>query len=394
MTDEASTTQQDTKKQKRGFIAELKEAGFGAKHMKAFYIVLLSALCIYLLSRLFPDFGEFWSRYPGMYIRRFMSLITGWFDFSLFEIIIVCLPILLAYAIVRIIVIDGKKTTLKGAYRTVKVLVCIAAILLSLFMTAFGTCYFRHPLEKNLGLTDAKVSAEQIYNTAVYVALQTKELCKGTTFAPSGESLMPYSYDELVTKLNADYARYCANVDYIDGYAVNPKPIALSEPFTYTHISGVYSFVTGESNINVNYPDFIAPFTMAHEMAHQHGIAPEDEANFVAYLVCIQSDDEYIRYSAYTSMLNYLRTALYNADKELYNDFVAEYYTSEMRGEQNSYSVMFKKYQSSTASTVTDKINNAYLTSQGQKEGTASYGLVVDLAIAYYEASEQSKQNQ
>ena len=332
-----------------------------------------------------PAFGEFWSRYPGTWLRWLTAKITGWFDFSLFEIIIVCLPILLIYALLRIILIDGRQPTVKGAYRTVKVLVCIACVLLSLFMTAFGTCYFRYPLEQNLGLADTKVSARQLYDTSVYVASQLEQLCKSTYFDLNGASVMPYSYDELVAKLNDDYARYCQGVDYIDGYAVNPKPIALSEPFTYTHISGVYSFVTGESNINVNYPDFVLPYTMAHEMAHQHGIAPEDEANFVAYLVCVQSDDGYIKYSAYTSMLSYLRSALYKADKDLYNDFVSKYYTQQMRGEQTAYSQMFAKYQNSTASTVTDKINNAYLTSQGQQNGTASYGLVVDLAVAYYE---------
>lgn len=373
-------------KEKRSFASELKEAGFTSRHMLIFYGVLLFSALIYIASRIFPSFGEFWSRYPGTAIRYIMSTVSGWFDFSLFEIIIVCLPVLLIYAILRIIFIDGRQPTVKGIYRTVKVLVCLACVLLSLFMTAFGTCYFRYPLEKNLGLKDAKVSAEQLYDTAVKVAKLTAEYAENTHFCTGGASVMPYSYDELVSKLNDAYRTYCDGVDYISGYAVNPKPIALSEPFTYTHISGVYSFVTGESNINVNYPDFIMPFTMAHEMAHQHGIAPEDEANFVAYLVCIQSDDGYIRYSAYSNMLSYLSSALYSADKDLYNDLVASYYTAEMRSERSSYSQMFKKYQNSTAATVTDTINNAYLTSQGQKEGTASYGLVVDLAVAYYES--------
>ncbi len=385
MTDQASHPTQKTKKQKKSFLSELQEAGFGKKHMIVFYLVLLASLCVYLTSRLLPAFGEFWSRYPGTWLRWLTAKLTGWFDFSMFEIIIVCLPVLLIYALLRIIVIDGKQPTVKGAYRTVKVLVCLACILLSMFMTSFGTCYFRYPLEQNLGLADTKVSAQQLYDTSVYVATQLKELCKSTYFESGGASVMPYSYDELVSKLNDDYARYCQNADYINGYAVNPKPIALSEPFTYTHISGVYSFVTGESNINVNYPDFVLPYTMAHEMAHQHGIAPEDEANFVAYLVCIQSDDDYIKYSAYTNMLGYLRSALYRANKDLYNDFIAKYYTKQMRDEQSSYSQMFAKYQNSTASTVTDKINNAYLTSQGQQDGTASYGLVVDLAVAYYQ---------
>ena len=54
---------------------------------------------------------------------------------------------------------------------------------------------------------------------------------------------------------------------------------------TYTHISGIYTFYTGESNININYPDFVVASSATHEMAHQRGVARENEANFVSFVV-------------------------------------------------------------------------------------------------------------
>jgi hypothetical protein len=126
------------------------------------------------------------------------------------------------------------------------------------------------------------------------------------------------------------------------------------------------------------------PFTMAHEMAHQRGIAREDEANFVAYLVCIGSGDDYIRYSAYANMVNYLNSALRRADNDLYKQFVINYLPTEVQKEYVAYSEFFDKYRESTASNVTGAVNNAFLQSQGQQAGTKSYGLVVDLAVAYY----------
>ena len=83
-------------------------------------------------------------------------------------------------------------------------------------------------------------------------------------------------------------------------------------------ISGIYSFFTGEANVNVEYPDYCLPFTAAHELSHQRGICRENEANFVAFLVCIGSEDDYIRYSGYLNVYEYLASALYRADKELY----------------------------------------------------------------------------
>ena len=44
---------------------------------------------------------------------------------------------------------------------------------------------------------------------------------------------------------------------------------------------------------------------------------------------------------------------------------------------------MFDPYRSSTAATVTDTVNDTYLKWQGESAGTQSYGLVVDLAVAY-----------
>jgi hypothetical protein len=195
---------------------------------------------------------------------------------------------------------------------------------------------------------------------------------------------MPYDYNELVKKMNEAYEKYTDGVDYISHFYSTPKAIALSEPMTYTHISGVYTFMTGESNVNTNYPDYLMPFTMAHEMAHQRGIAREDEANFVAYLVCIGSGDDYIRYSAYANMVNYLNSALRRADNDLYKQFVINYLPTEVQKEYVAYSEFFDKYRESTASNVTGAVNNAFLQSQGQQAGSKSYGLVVDLAVAYY----------
>ncbi|MEG2118101.1 MAG: DUF3810 domain-containing protein, partial [Clostridia bacterium] len=175
-------------------------------------------------------------------------------------------------------------------------------------------------------------------------------------------------------------------VDYISSFTSRPKPIMLSEPMLYTHISGVYTFFTGEANINTNYPDFLIPYTMAHELSHQRGIAREDEANMVAFLVCLKSRNAYVKYSGLTNMLSYLTSALYKADKDQYNELMAKYYPDQIKKEMKAYSIFFEKYRESVANKVTDAVNNTFLQSQGQSQGTKSYGLVVDLTVAYYKS--------
>jgi hypothetical protein len=150
---------------------------------------------------------------------------------------------------------------------------------------------------------------------------------------------------------------------------------------SYMHITGVYSFFTGEANVNVNFPDYTIPYTAAHELAHQRGIAREDEANFIAYLVCISSDDAYIRYSGYLNLYEYVASALYRADPDLYFD-LRDQLPSAVRYELIAYSEFFDQFRDSTVGEISNAVNDLYLKGNGT-EGTQSYGLVVDLAVAY-----------
>ena len=200
-------------------------------------------------------------------------------------------------------------------------------------------------------------------------------------FVYGGASVMPYSLDEMEEKLLDAYDKVCDKYSFVQRLRSNMKPIILSEPMTYTHISGVYTYFTGEANLNTNFPDYSLPFTAAHEFSHQRGIAREDEANFMAFLVCAASDDPYIRYSGYLNMYEYVASAYYSADPDGYYELLGTM-DARIRCELVSYSEFFDKYRDSVASEVSGAINDTYLKLQGT-EGTRSYGLVVDLAVAY-----------
>src|SRR5690606_41266297 len=60
-----------------------------------------------------------------------------------------------------------------------------------------------------------------------------------------------------------------------------------------------------ESQFSRFIPPFMHPFVISHEMAHQTGIAAEDDANLVAYLIGVQSDDRAFQYSSYFNLFLY-----------------------------------------------------------------------------------------
>ena len=81
-------------------------------------------------------------------------------------------------------------------------------------------------------------------------------------------------------------------------------------------------------------------------------------------------------------MYEYVVNALYSADYESFCK-VSAHLNSEIKGEISAYNAFFKTYANSTASKVSGTVNNTFLQSQGTP-GTKSYGMVVDLAVAFY----------
>jgi hypothetical protein len=226
-----------------------------------------------------------------------------------------------------------------------------------------------------------KVSADDLYETALILREQVNQEAEALHFREQDFSVMPYSNEEMGQKLLVAYDKLCGEYDFIGNFHSRVKPVMLSEAMSYTHITGVYSYFTGEANLNVAFPDYTLPYTAAHELAHQRGIAREDEANFIAFLVCISSDDAYIRYSGYLNLYEYVASSLYSADPELYFEARGQL-PMTVRYEMSAYSKFFDKYRDSVAGEVSGTINDLYLKGNGT-EGTRSYGLVVDLAVAY-----------
>ena len=347
-------------------------------------IYALAALCaiLYICFICFPEFSDIFNRYVSPFVRGFLATLTGWIPFSLAEFLLLMVP----FIVIAIVVFGLKRYS--SSWRDVLIfsltILSVAAYVFSTFTLGFVPAYRGSRLDKKLGLDKQPVSAEELRDTTYAVLEELTAIESEIGFKSDGFSVMPYSYEELNDKLMDAYDVACEKYDFIPKLHSRVKRVMLSEPMTYTHISGVYTFFTGEANINTNFPDYTLPYTAAHELAHQRGIAREDEANFVAFLVCKESDDVYIRYSAYLNMYEYLRNALYAANPDYYTE---TYYSVPVncRKEMTAYSKFFDKYRENVIEEVSESVNDTFLTINGT-EGTRSYGMVVDLAVAYYKA--------
>ena len=346
-------------------------------------IYALAALCVllYIAFVLFPDFSDFFNYNISPIIRITLAKLTGWIPFSLSEFIVILIPL-----IIGVIVYLGVKHY-SSSWRNVGVfcltVLSVAAYVFSTFTLGFLPAYRGSTLDVKMGLDKQPVSADELYLTSQIVVDELNAIIDNIDFKEKEDfSVMPYGYSELNDKLIEAYDKASKKYDFIQSFDSRVKRIMLSEPMTYTHISGVYTFFTGEANINTNFPDYTIPFTAAHELAHQRGIAREDEANFVAFLVCSGSDDTYIRYSAYLNLFEYLAGPLNSANSKYYA-YIYSQLPENTKLELRAYSKFFDKYRENVVEKVSDKVNDTFLTINGT-EGVKSYGMVVDLAVAYY----------
>ncbi len=146
-------------------------------------------------------------------------------------------------------------------------------------------------------------------------------------------------------------------------------------------ISGFYFPYTGEAQVDRELPDAEVPFVMAHEMAHQRGTAREDEANFLAYLVCRRSESAAARYSGALEAFGLAWNALSAAAPESARVLAPGLLDPGPKGDRAAVRAFWASHEN-PAMTVSNRANDLYLKTNAQTSGVASYGLAVDLLLA------------
>ena len=138
-----------------------------------------------------------------------------------------------------------------------------------------------------------------------------------------------------------------------------------------------------ETNINVDVPDYSIPSTIMHELSHSYGFMREDEANFISFLGCIQSESLEFQYSGYMHALIHAGNKLAGIDMDLYTE-LNKTYDPGVRLDLNANSDYWDQFEDTVIQEVSNVVNDTYLKANNQSDGVASYGRMVDLLLAWY----------
>ena len=250
----------------------------------------------------------------------------------------------------------------------------------SAFDWMYGVNYYESSLQEKLGIYARPVSADELYKTASYFLTQANETAALILRDSTGDLLLsPYAIAAMSTDA---YAPLFSKYEVLRTPLTVPKVLVLSKGLSYLNCTGFFFPYLGESNINGDVPKTTIPSTAMHELAHQMGIASEQEANFLAVLGCVESGIDAFSYSGWQMGLIHLTNALYRADQTLWESLMHEMST-QVRDDLVRINTYWAPFDTPVGDAA-NAINNDRLSHYGQDLTTQSYGAVVDLLVVYF----------
>lgn len=329
--------------------------------------------------------------------------LTSLFSFSVGEIMLIIAVILLvvffligiAAGICKLVfLIQGKRKKKlplwmrRYSYGMLVLFTCIGIVMTSnCFILYHGSCfpekYMQDTLEKAYRLSELT----ELRN---HVVSECNRLCKVVERDEHGNVI--YSGD--ITE-QAIVEMQCLGATYpqLSGYYPTSKGFHFSGFFSQQKMMGYYFPFSMEANYNTKMYITNTPSTICHELSHVKGFIQEDEANFIAYLACTNSDDVFFQYSGYLSVLYYVDNDYFEAideNKALYKSQVRispqvredkVFLTPETWEEVEEKAVI----STQTVSTASKTFVETNLNLNGVDDGMVSYSRVVELLLEYYD---------
>lgn len=326
------------------------------KNRNWLYFILFTVLTIVIFSQ-FPNLTDlFYGKMIYPFFRSILNFLFRPFSMSLALLFISFMLYLLLKSLLK-----------KNFIQFIK----IVFLLIASFYWLWGFNYYRSPLSENLNLNFKEVDdstrfalTNAIMDTCVSLSDQI------------GEN-DTHDYDEtLYASCNSTFTAF----PFIKGMPNNSvafKPDAL---LLRIGIMGMYFPYTGQGQYDDALTLIDRPFTIAHEWSHAAGIAPEYEADFFAYLICIEARDPRIRYSAYMHLLTELMIYYKFTDKEIHDNLKVKV-SNNMKKHLEDKRKLYEKYGSFMYE-VSDEMIENYLKMHGQ-EGLSDYHRLSEYVFAY-----------
>ncbi len=251
-----------------------------------------------------------------------------------------------------------------------------------LFTLMWGLNYHRRPIQEITRINSDQMNGTELVNLCRKLILLTNESRKRVSADETKPLKILLSQEQILKQALAGYQHISKIYPELTYSRPAVKSVLVPELMSFFGIGGIYFPFTGEANVNMDPPAFLLPETVCHEMAHQIGVASEDEANFVAYLVCRYNPEPAFQYSANYSAMKYAMNRLHFENPDLFEQFKK----TLSPGVQQDLEANKKYWESfkNPIEVVSDTIHDLFLKANDQEEGIRSYSRVVELLLGEY----------
>lgn len=372
-------------------MEEKKKTGKTEKRFLAACIFFAASGVLTVCAREIPGFAEWYSVHIYKNLAGMFARVTGMAPFSIVEFGL--------YGLLAAIPISGVWMAVKAVHAEKKAMLALrwasgvfltASMLLFLYTVNCGINYQRESFSQKAGLAADQYTAEELKKVCIWLTGEVNDRAVQVQRNAEGEMILGTMQEQQdaeefsKSSLNAAVCameKLAGQYPDMKGYYPRPKPVCVSEILSYQGLSGVYSPFTVEANYNADMPDYHIPFTLCHELSHLRGFMQEEEANFIAFLACSESERVDFQYSGYLLAWSYSMSALRRTAAEDWQELRAEL-SEIVETDLRENSRFWDSYDRKVAE-VSDKVNDTYLKANGQNDGVQSYGKMVDLLIAY-----------
>ena len=265
-------------------------------------------------------------------------------------------------------------------YRGVLTAVCVILTVWAGFCLLWSPFYQAESFQEKSGIVARGGTVAELQELTAKFAAELGECADTVPRDETGCFAVPRQ--EILAAAAESYDGLYEEFPFLELPSRAPKGFATSRILSALNFTGFYFPFTGEANVNMDSPAAYLGATICHEMAHQRGIASEQECNFLGVLAAVRSDQAAYRYSGYLTGYIYLANALYRVDKDAWQairDTLPETVLCDIRS-NTLYWQQFEGPVKQTAQTAYD----VFLKVNGDALGILSYGTMVDLLLAYY----------
>ena len=312
----------------------------------------------------------------------FMSQLCSHVSFSVAElfyaVVILGLAAYLLWCIYRLIFFPGKLWQL---YRLILTLVMAASLFWAGLCVMWTPYYYAPSFSEQSGVDDGPLEVSELETVTRWFAQLASEYADEVDRDVDGTYIA--DRESVLDRAAEVFGGAAELYPFLDGAALRPKPIHFSRIMSYLDFTGFFFPMTGEANLNMDSPAFLLPSTSQHEIAHQRGVAAEQECNFVAVLACLESDYADFNYAGAALAYIYLGNALAGAD---YDAFTEVYYSlsETVRADLKAQSAYWDQFRDSVPQKASNTVYDSFLKSNDQELGMQSYGACVNLLVHYY----------